>query len=81
MSSSSSPPSNIPPRIPVTKSRLPVHQPQSSSTGSIRPKIVPPTVGTTNPLGNILFFTQIYFCKYNDCITIQSIIIIRVVFL
>jgi len=55
MSSSSSTPSNIPPRIPVTKSRLPVHQPQSSSTGSIRPKIVPPAVGTTNPLSNIYF--------------------------
>jgi hypothetical protein len=52
--SSSSSTSHVPPPIPVTKSRLPIHQPQSSSTGSIRPKNVPTTVGTTNPTGNIL---------------------------
>jgi hypothetical protein len=50
--SSSSSTSNISPRIPVTKSRLPVHQSQSSSTTSIRPTNASTKVGTTNPLGN-----------------------------
>lgn len=51
-SSSSSSTTHIPPRVPVIKSRLPVHQSQSSSTGSIRPKNVPTTIGTTNPPSN-----------------------------
>lgn len=51
MSSSST--SHVPPRIPVPKSRLPIHQPQSS--GSIRPKYIPATIGITNPTGNIVF--------------------------
>ena len=57
MSSSSSSPSKVPlppPRVPLTKSRLPVHQPSASSsrTGSTKPKNIPVTIGTTNPPGN-----------------------------
>ena len=46
--------SHIPPRIPVTKSRLPIHQSQSSATGLIKPRNIPVLVGTTNPTSNIL---------------------------
>jgi hypothetical protein len=59
MSSSSSSASHIPPRIPVTKSRLPIHP----STGSIRPTNVPSTVGTTNLTGNI--FLRIIIFRSN----------------
>ena len=41
--------SNVPPRIPVPKSRLPIHQSQSSSSGSIRPKQIPSAM---SPTGN-----------------------------
>ncbi len=44
--------SNVPPRIPVPKSRLPIHQSQSSSSGSIRPKQIPSAMSITNPTGN-----------------------------
>jgi hypothetical protein len=50
MSSSST--THVSPRIPVPKSRLPIHQPQSSLSGPIRPKYIPPAIGTTNPTGN-----------------------------
>lgn len=69
MSSSSSSTSNLPPRIPVVKSRLPVHQSQSSSssstTGSIRSRNVPTTIGTTSPPSNYSFVL--------NCIPIPSI--------
>ncbi len=52
--SMSSSTSHVPPRIPVPKSRLPIHQSSSTSTGSIRPGNIPPTVGITNRTGKTL---------------------------
>jgi hypothetical protein len=60
MASSSSTPS-VPPRIPVPKTRLPVHQSQTSSTGSIRPKSMTTTIRPTNPTGNIFLLTVYLF--------------------
>ena len=62
--------SQIPPRIPVPKTRLPVHQqPQSQSTTVIlRPKNVTPSIViSNNHTGNIKFNIYIYI--------IQSILI------
>ena len=62
MSSSSN--SHTLPRIPLPKSRLPVHQTQSTSAGFIRPK----HVLTTDTTGNAIH-------AKNDCIPIPSILI------
>ena len=60
MASSSSTP-HVPPRIPVPKTRLPVHQSQTSSTGSIRPKSMTATIRPPNPTGNIVLLTVYLF--------------------
>jgi hypothetical protein len=58
--SSSSSASNVPPRIAVPKTRLPVHQSQSSSTSSIRPNITTTAVRPATQIGNILLRLTVY---------------------